>query len=131
MRTIAAAIVLVGASPAFADTLAPTSVSAVQLQAGHDYAIEADGPEGAFVDLTQPDGHVLSGSTPRTAPTRGPSSARPVGGTWHVRVFDASNRTNTHVEADCRGGTATRCTLTPKNGGTRSFAWSSTAIGRG
>jgi hypothetical protein len=125
MRTIAAAIVLVGASPAFADTLAPTSVSAVQLQAGHDYALEADGPDGAAVDLVQPDGHVAVHLPAQDSPDVGAEFRATIGGTWHVRVFDASNRTDTRLEADCPGGVRTRCVLTPKNGGPRSFAWSS------
>jgi hypothetical protein len=127
MRTIAAAIVLVGASPAFADTLAPTRVTAVQLQAGHDYALEADGPEGAFVDLTEPTGHVLVRLNAQDSPDEGREFRAPVGGTWHLRVFDPSSRTSTHVEADCPASPRTRCTLTPSNGGPRSFASSKDA----
>jgi hypothetical protein len=120
MRTIAAAIVLVGASPAFADTLAPTRVTAVQLQAGHDYALEADGREGAFADLAQPDGHVLVHLEAQDSPDTGAEFRAPVSGTYHLRFF---GDTGASIEADCAGSVRTRCALTPKNGGPRSFAW--------
>lgn len=125
MRATIAAVAVLAATPAWAggitESQAPTVVTAVQLQAGRDYAIESDGPQGAFVDLVEPSGHVLLRLQSQDGPDAGAEFRAPVGGTWHVRGFGAG----ANVEPDCPASVRTRCTLALNHTHTASFAWSS------
>lgn len=125
MRATIAAAAVLAATPAWAggitESLAPTSVTAVQLQAGHDYAVEVDGPDGAFVDLVEPNGHVLIRVNAQDTPDEGAEFRAPVGGTWHIRGFGVG----ANLEPDCQASVRTRCTLASNHTHAASFAWSS------